>query len=108
MKVVASGFGLRGDQACDCLAELRVESLRDHLHLRYRVNVRVDHGDAVDGFLVVGAVELITGGKGAALDFDGFAALRITASLRRPPPDVRGARRQQFKGGELRFRLGKS
>src|SRR5580692_11510857 len=102
MKVVASGFGLSGDQAGDRLAELRVVVLGGHLHLRDRVNVRVDYGDAVDGILVVRAVELITGGKRQlALHFDGFASLRITTSLRRPPTDVRGARSKQFERGEV-------
>ena len=53
-------FGLPGYDAGDCIAELRVIILRGDFDLGDGIEVRVNHGYALDRILIVGSIELVT------------------------------------------------
>ena len=106
MKGVAAGFGLGGDETGDCLAEFRVVVLRGYLHLRGCVQIGVDDGHPDDRVLVVGAVQLVAGGKGQLpVDLDLLAALGVVG-FTDVPADVAGSGRQQFEGSEIAVEVG--
>src|ERR1700691_1525858 len=90
MEVIAARFGLRCDQPRNGGSELSVVVLRGDLHLGNGIKVGIDDRYTLDRILIVGAIELITGGEGElSVHLDLLALLRI-GGLADAPPDIGG------------------
>ena len=85
MKLVGARFRLDGDDTRHSLAELRIEVLKRDFGFLNGVQVRIDHDNAENWILVVGAVQFKGGtAEMLAIHENLLSALRVLCSCVTP------------------------